>query len=111
MSDMILSEGTLALLQDPGLGTQDVDSKVRYLLEAEYMRRLGRYHRTNSLLSEKYGMTFEEFTAQRVVMQRGYTWEVETDAMDWEVALGGIEDARQALLDLKNLRNQQHAHV
>jgi hypothetical protein len=107
MSEMILSESTLALLQDPGLGTQDVDGKVRYLLEAEYMRRLGRYHRTNSLLSEKYGMTFEEFTAQRVVKQRGYTWEVEKDAMDWEVALGEIEGARQALLELKNLRVRQ----
>ena len=107
MSEMMLSESTLALLQDPGLGTQDVDSKVRYLLEAEYLRRLGRYHRTNSLLSEKYGMTFEEFTAQRVVKQRGYTWEVEKDAMDWEVALGEIEGARQALLELKNLRVQQ----
>jgi hypothetical protein len=90
MSEMILSESTLALLQDPGLGTQDVDGKVRYLLEAEYMRRLGRYHRTNSLLSEKYGMTFEEFTAQRVVKQQGYTWEVEKDAMDWEAALGEV---------------------
>ena len=107
MSEMILSGSTLALLQDPGLGTQDVDSKVRYLLEAEYMRRLGHYHRTNSLLSEKYGMTFAEFTAQRVAKQRGYTWEVEKDAMDWEVALDGIEDARQALLELKNLRVQQ----
>jgi hypothetical protein len=106
MSGLILSESTLALLQDPGLGAQDVDGKVRYLLEAEYIRRLGRYHRTNSPLSEKYGMTFDEFTTQRVVKQRGYIWEVENDAMDWEVALGEIEDARQALLELKKLRVQ-----
>ena len=106
MSEMILSESTLALLQDPGLGTQDVDSKVRYLLEAEYMRRLGRYHRTNSLLSEKYGMTFEEFTAQRVVKQRGYTWEVEKDAMDWEVAIDGMETMRNRLVGLKELKRE-----
>ena len=107
MSEIVLSESTLALLQAPGLGVEDVDSKVRYLLEAEYMRRLERYHRTNNLLSEKYGMTFEEFAAQHVVRQRGYTWEVEKDAMDWETALGGIEDARRALMELKNLRVQQ----
>lgn len=106
MNEKLLSEGTLALLNDPGLGAQDVDSKVRYLLEAEYLRRLGRYHRTNNMLAEKYGMSFEEFTAQRVVKQRGYTWEVEKDAMDWEVAAGGMEGARQALLELKNLRVQ-----
>lgn len=108
MSEMILSESTLALLQDPGLGTQDVDSKVRYLLEAEYMRRLGRYHRANSLLSEKYGMTFEEFTAQRVVKQRGYTWEVEKDAMDWEVAIDGMETMRNGLVGLKELKREPH---
>jgi hypothetical protein len=106
MSETMLSESTLALLNDPGLGTQDVDSKVRYLLEAEYLRRLGRYHRANNMLSEKYGMSFEEFTVQRVVKQKGYTWEVEKDAMDWEVAVGGMEDARQALLELRNLRVQ-----
>jgi hypothetical protein len=108
MSEMMLSESTLALLQDPGLGTQDVDGKVRYLLEAEYMRRLGRYHRTNSLLSEKYGMTFEEFTAQRVVRQRGYTWEVEKDAMDWEVAIDGMETMRSRLMGLKELKRESH---
>jgi len=104
MSELILSESTLELLNDAVLGAQDVDSKVRYLLEGEFMRRLGRYHRTNSVLSEKYGMTFEEFTAQRVVKQKGYTWEVEKDAMEWEIAVGGIEDARQALLELKKQR-------
>ena len=108
MSEMILSESTLALLQDPGLGTQDVHSKVRYLLETEYMRRLGRYHRANSLLSEKYGMTFEEFTAQRVVKQRGYTWEVEKDAMDWEVAIYGMETMRNRLVGLKELEREPH---
>ena len=108
MSEMILSESTLALLNAPGLGAQDVDSKVRYLLEAEYLRRLGRYHRTNSLLSEKYGMTFEEFTAQRVVKQQGYTWEVEKDAMDWEVAIDGMETMRARLLGLKELKREPH---
>ena len=39
--------------------------------------------------------------------QRGYTWEVEKEAVDWVEALGEIEGARQALLELKNLRVQQ----
>ena len=106
MSEMMLAESTLELLKDPVLGTQDVDSTIRYLLEAEYVRRLGRYHRANSMLSEKYGMTFEEFTARHVVQQQGYTWEVEKDAMEWEAALGGIENSRQKLQELKDLRGR-----
>jgi len=42
------------------------------------------------LLTQKYEMTFEEFIAQRVAQQEGYTWDVETDAMDWEAAVGGM---------------------
>jgi hypothetical protein len=108
MSEMMLAESTLELLKDPVLGTQDVDSTIRYLLEAEYVRRLGRYHRTNSLLSEKYGMTFEEFAARHIVQQQGYTWEVEKDAMEWEVAVDGMETMRGRLLDLKEPIREPH---
>ena len=39
MSPMMLREHTLALLEEPLLGEQDLDAKVRTLLEAEYLRR------------------------------------------------------------------------
>ena len=35
-------------------------------------------------------MTFNEFVARRVVQQQGYSWEVESDAVNWETAIGGI---------------------
>ena len=39
MSDVILQEITQHLLEDPLLGDQDIDTKVRSLLESEYLRR------------------------------------------------------------------------
>jgi hypothetical protein len=56
-----LMESTLQFLEEPLLGEQDVDTKVRLLLEAEYRRRLGRYRRLDRTLTLRYGMTFEEF--------------------------------------------------
>ena len=82
MSETKLMESTLQFLEEPLLGEQDLDTKVRLLLEAEYLRRLGRYPRLDRVMTQKYGMTFEEFVERRVVQQKGYTWDVETDAMD-----------------------------
>lgn len=109
MGEVILSESTLGLLQDPVLGRGDMDMQIQYLIEAEFIRRLGRYQRTNDVLLEKYGMNFDEFAAQHVVEKRGYTWEVEKDAMEWEVAIDGIDTMRDRLLGLKKMRREYHS--
>ena len=90
MSAIELSEQLVSLLKEPLFGQQDIESQIRLLLEAEYLRRLSRYRRVDHTLSLKYGMSFDEFVQRRVVRERGYSWEVESDAMDWETAVGGI---------------------
>jgi len=102
-----LREQTRQFLEDPLLGEQDLDTKVCALLEAEYLRRLGRYRRTDRNLARKYGMTFEAFLERRIVLQKGYTWEVEQDAMDWETAAGGIKTVERKL---DELRETQRVH-
>ena len=107
MSEAILQEHTRRLLEEPLLGEQDVDTKVRGLLEAEYLRRLARYQRVDHELNQKYGMTFDEFTSRRIVQREGYTWDAETDAMDWETAISGIKTLTTKLQDL---REPAHGH-
>lgn len=101
MSEVKLQERTLQLLEEPLLGEQDLDTKVRFLLEAEYLRRLRQHHRLDRILTRKYEMTFEEFITRRVAQQKGYTWEVERDAMDWETAVGGIKTMKRKLQELR----------
>ena len=100
MSEARLMESTLQFLAEPLLGEQDLDTKVRLLLEAEYLRRLGRYRRLDRTLAQKYGTTFEEFMERRVVQQKGYTWDVEKDAMDWETAVDGMRTMERKLREL-----------
>ncbi|MEA3375242.1 MAG: hypothetical protein U9R72_03460 [Chloroflexota bacterium] len=80
---------------------------MRRLLKAEYLRRLAQYRRLDRMLGQKYGMTFEEFVADRVVQEQGYTWEVEKDAMDWETAVGGIQTMKRKLRELRGLEGVQ----
>jgi len=101
MGETMLLERPRQFLQESLLGEQDLDTKVCLLLEAEYLRRLGRYRRLDRILIQKYGMTFEEFVARRVVQQKGYTWDVETDAMDWETAVGGMRTMERRIQELR----------
>jgi hypothetical protein len=65
-----------------------------------YGRRLARYNLTDRQLRQKYQMSFEEFERQKVMEQRGYTWEVESDAIAWETAMDGIRTVQRQLSDL-----------
>jgi hypothetical protein len=108
-SEITVGERTKALLAEPLLHGQDMDAKIRALLEAEYLRRLQQGHRQDRILRSKYGMSFDDFLAQRVVAQRGYTWDVEQDAVDWETAIGGIATFKKKLHDLRELGNPDAA--
>ncbi len=108
MSETRLMESTLQFLAEPLLGEQDLDTKVRLLLEAEYLCRLRRYRRLDRILAQKYGMAFEEFMERRVVQQKGYTWDVETDAMDWETAVDGMRTMERKLQELGESGRVQH---
>jgi len=99
-----LQEQTRKLLEEPLLGEQDLDAKIRRLLEAEYMRRLVQYRRGDRFLRQKYGTTFEDFIADRVVRQEGYTWEAESDAMDWETADDRIDTMSRKLQELEHVQ-------
>ncbi len=101
MVEVQLQAETEVLLNDPLFGEADLDTKIRQLLESEYLRRLGGYKRTNRTLIQKYAMDFDQFLAERVVENRGYSWEVEKDAMDWENALGGMQTMERKLTELR----------
>ncbi len=108
MGDVTFLESTRQFLEDPLLGEQDLDTKVRLLLGAEYLRRLAAYRRVDRTLSQKYGMTWQEFLDRRVTRQKGYTWEVESDAMSWEIAVDGIETMEHTLRKLRESAHVQH---
>jgi hypothetical protein len=103
MVEVKLQPETEVQLNDPLLGEGDLDTKIRQLLETEYLRRLARYKRTDRILKQKYNMDFNQFLAEHITEKRGYSWEVEKDAMDWESAVGGMQTMERKLTELRTL--------
>jgi hypothetical protein len=84
----------------------DINTKIERLVTNELIRRLNRYELVNKRLEQKYGMTFDEFRERQVVKEHDYSFEVESDFWDWEMALDGIETVQEMLADLKGGSNE-----
>ena len=85
---------TTGLIKMRLIGRSAKTKKPRIMTEStlpDNTRRLAHYVHIDRELSQKYGLTFLEFSAKYITRQAGYSWEVETDAMDWETAISGIE--------------------
>lgn len=80
--------------------TQDIEGKLRSLIIAEYQRRLARFRLTDRQMTQKYSESFEAFEQEQMTRQKGYTWEVESDAIAWETAVDGIHTIEQQLSSL-----------
>ena len=83
---------------EPG---NNLEIKIERLVENELLGRLARYELVDRQLTRKYGLSFEEFRRNRVVEQKGYSFEVESDFWDWELTLDGIETVQEMLVSLK----------
>ena len=75
--------------------------EIKDALLSEYRRRIIRYRMTNEMMKNKYGMTFKEFEAENVVREQNYSWQVESDAMEWEHAIEGLRYANEKLTKLQ----------
>ncbi len=106
MNHVALPEKTQQLLANAPLTGQDADEKIRFMLENEYLRRLGQCRRADLLLTHKYGMTFDEFVSRRITREKGYSWESESDAMKWETIVSSMKDMEDHLRKLR-----KHSYV
>ncbi len=53
-------------------------------------------------------MSLEDFLAQRVARKMAYAWDVEKDAMDWEMAVDGVKTMERKIQDLREYTRVQH---
>ncbi len=66
MTEMLLSKQSQALLADPILGMQDINSTVQRLIEGEYLRQIAHHRRIVQALAQKYGMDFDQFVTKGI---------------------------------------------
>ncbi|MFZ4441733.1 MAG: hypothetical protein ACOYOS_25280 [Syntrophales bacterium] len=71
--------------------------EIKEALFNEYRRRVIICKMVDETMKKKYGMTFQEFESQNVVKGHDFSWQVESDAMEWEHAVEGNRYAEQKL--------------
>jgi hypothetical protein len=97
----VVSEEIVRHINYLDLEGDDINSKFYHLLEHEYCRRLTRYEYTDRMFQKKYGMSLKEFEEKDMVKKHNYSWEVESDLYDWEIAHDGIESMKRRLDELR----------
>lgn len=76
------------------------EDELKEVLRRDYLRRLTRYRMTDDFYKRKYGMNYENFEKTNVVKKQKYTFEVESDAQEWELAIDGIKTVEKKLKEL-----------
>ena len=98
---LAISEQVARHLDYLELEEECIDDKLRAIIKAEYRRRLARYQYLDRIFAKKYGMSFREFEEKNMVKELGYSWEVESDSDEWELALDGMETLERRLSELR----------
>ncbi len=101
MDNTSILERTKKFLEEAPFAGESLDTKVLNLLCSEYLRHFGQNLRVDLLMQQKYGMTFDKFISQKVVREKKYSWDVETDAMEWETAISGIKTMERKIKELR----------
>jgi len=76
------------------------EDELKEVFRRDYLRRLARYKITDDFYKKKYSTDFESFQKTNVVKKHGYTFEVESDAQEWELAIDGIKTMEKKLKEL-----------
>jgi len=81
------------------------------MLRREYLRKLTRYRITDEFFRKKYGMTYEVFEKENVVAKRDFSWEVESDSQEWEIAIDGIKTCLRKLGEVEIVKGEGHISI
>ena len=100
MGQIVISEQVLGIL-DALAPDLTAEAQIIHLAEGELRRRLARYQLSDRLFQEKYGMPLTEFEACAMVKQLNYSFEVESDHQDWDLAVDGIRSVERQLTTLR----------
>jgi hypothetical protein len=79
------------------------EDDLKNLLKRDYLRRLTRYRMTDDYYNEKYKMNYEKFEKANIVKSQNYSFEVESDAQEWELAIDGIKTIERKLKELSGI--------
>jgi hypothetical protein len=85
------------------ISEENIERGMAKLLYNETRRKLIEYELLDRNLARKYGMSFDEFREKKMIEKLGYTWEVEKDYQNWEIARDGIETMEELIDKVRDI--------
>ena len=82
------------------------ENELKDAVLSEYKKRLVLHKLTDERLKKKYNMSFSAFEEKNVVKEKGLSWEVEKDAMEWEHAIEGIRYLQEKITKIEKSDNE-----
>ncbi|MDI6864491.1 hypothetical protein [Thermodesulfovibrio yellowstonii] len=79
------------------------EKELKEMALNEYKRRIVFYRLIDEKMKKKYGMSFEEFEKKNIVKEKGFSWDVEKDAMEWEHALESLRTLTEKLRKIEKI--------
>ena len=70
------------------------ETKLRRILEWNIQSKLAEYEMIDGRLRQKYQVSLEEFEQNNMLQKLNYSFEVESDYHDWDMAVDGIASLR-----------------
>ena len=77
------------------------EKEIKEAVLGDYEKKLVLYNFTDEQLKKKYSMGFKEFAERNTVKEKGFSWEVEKDAMAWEHAIEGLRYLQEKISKIK----------
>ena len=85
------------------ISEENIERGMAKLLYNETRRKLIEYELLDRNLARKYGMSFDDFREKKMIEKLGYTWEVEKDYQNWEIARDGIETMEEIIDKVRDI--------
>ncbi len=85
------------------ISEENIERGMAKLLYNETRRKLIEYELLDRNLGKKYGMSFDEFREKKMIEKLRYSWEVEKDYQNWEIARDGIETMEEMIDKVRNI--------
>lgn len=79
------------------------EKELKEMALNEYRRKIVLYRLIDEKMKKKYGMSFEEFEKKNIVKEKGFSWDVEKDAMEWEHALESLITLTEKLRKIEKI--------
>ncbi len=79
------------------------DDDLKDAILSEYKRKHILYKMTDEKFRKKYEMSFEEFDKRNIVKEKEFSWEVESDAIEWEHSIEGVRYITSKLKEIETL--------